>query len=92
MYISTPLSPEVENFQMKIYNPAGNQTPDLLNQRQTCYHLSQHGELYTYKLFVPNANPLHYYVFGFHARQINGVKFGLFSNHARLGQTALHVG
>ena len=26
---------------MKIYYPAGNRTPGLLNQRQTCYHLSQ---------------------------------------------------
>ena len=25
---------------MKIYYPAGDRTPDLLNQRQTCYHLS----------------------------------------------------
>ena len=30
---------------MKIYYPAGDRTPDLLNQRQTCYHLSQCGEL-----------------------------------------------
>ena len=41
MYISTPPSPEVENFQMKIYYPAGDRTSDLLIQRQTCYHLSQ---------------------------------------------------
>ena len=40
VYISTPLSPEVENFQMKTYYPAGDRTPDPLNQRQTCYHLS----------------------------------------------------
>ena len=33
---------------MKIYYPAGDWTPDLLNQRQTCYHLSQHGELRSY--------------------------------------------
>ena len=45
VYISTPRSPEVENFQMKIYYPAGDRTPDLLNQRQTRYHLSQRGEL-----------------------------------------------
>ena len=45
MYISTPPSSEVENFQMKLYYPAGDRTPDLLNQRQTCYHLSQRGEL-----------------------------------------------
>ena len=44
-YISTPPSLEVENFQMKIYYPAWNRTPDLLNQRQTRYHLSQRGEL-----------------------------------------------
>ena len=36
-------SPEVENFQIKIYYPARDWTPDLLNQRQTCYHLSQRG-------------------------------------------------
>ena len=44
VYISTPPSPKFENFQMKIYYPAMDQTPDLLNQRQTCYHLSQRGE------------------------------------------------
>ena len=44
VYISSPPSPEVENFQMKIYYPAGGRTPDLLNQRQICYHLSQRGE------------------------------------------------
>ena len=41
VYISTPPSPKVENFQMKIDYPAGDRTSDLLNQRQTCYHLSQ---------------------------------------------------
>ena len=45
VYISTPPSPEVENFQTKIYYPAGDRNPDLLSQSQTCYHLSQHGEL-----------------------------------------------
>ena len=35
----------IENFQIKIYYPAGDRTPDLLNERQTCYHLSQHVEL-----------------------------------------------
>ena len=30
MYISTPPSPEVENFQIEIYYPAGDRTPDLL--------------------------------------------------------------
>ena len=45
VHLSTPPSPEVENFQIKIYYPAGDRTPDLLNQRQTCYHLSQRGEL-----------------------------------------------
>ena len=45
VYISTPPSPEVENFQIKIYYPAGDRTPDLLNQRQTYYHLNQRGEL-----------------------------------------------
>ena len=33
----TSPSPEVENFQMKIYYPAGDRTPDLLNQKETCY-------------------------------------------------------
>ena len=46
VYISTPPSPEIENFQMKIYYLAGDRTPDLLNQMQTCYHLSQRGELH----------------------------------------------
>ena len=45
MYISSPPSSEVENFQMKSYYLAGERTPDLLNQGQTCYHLSQRGEL-----------------------------------------------
>ena len=44
VYIFTPPSPQVENFEMKIYYPAGDRTPDLLNQKQTCYHLSQCGE------------------------------------------------
>ena len=39
------LAPEIENFQMKIDYPARDRTPDPLNQRQTCYHLSQRGEL-----------------------------------------------
>ena len=39
-----PPSPEVENFQMKIYYPAGDRTTYPLNQRWTCYHLSQHVE------------------------------------------------
>ena len=41
---STPPSPEVENFQIKIYCPARDRTLDPMNQRQTYYHLSQHGE------------------------------------------------
>ena len=44
MYISTPPGPEVEIFQNENYYPAGDRTPDLLNQRQTSYHLSQRGE------------------------------------------------
>ena len=44
MYISTPPCPEVENFQIKIYYPAGDRTSVPLNQRQTCYHLSLRGE------------------------------------------------
>ena len=35
----------VYTIQIKIYYPAGDCTPDLLNQRQKCYHLSQRGEL-----------------------------------------------
>ena len=42
VYISTPPSPEMENFQMKIYYSAGDWTLYPLNQRQTCYHLSLH--------------------------------------------------
>ena len=45
VYISTPPSPKVENFQMEIHYPARDRTPDPLNQKQTCYHLSQCGEL-----------------------------------------------
>ena len=52
VYISTPPSSEVENFQMKIYYPAGDRTPDLLNQRQTCFHLSQRGELSCVMLYI----------------------------------------
>ena len=40
---SPPPNPEIENFQMKIHDLAGDRTPDPLNQRQTCYHLSQRG-------------------------------------------------
>ena len=39
VYISTPPSPEVENYQMKIYYSAGDRTPNLLNHRQTCYNV-----------------------------------------------------
>ena len=45
VYISTLPSAKVENFQMKFYYLAGDRTPDLLNQTQTYYHLSQCGEL-----------------------------------------------
>ena len=52
MYISTPPISEVENFQMKIYYPTEDQTPDLLNQRQACYQrgkpISNHIELKKY--------------------------------------------
>ena len=44
VYISTPPSSEVQDFQIKIYYPAGDRTLDQLNQRQTCYHLSQCGK------------------------------------------------
>ena len=44
VYISTPPSSKDENFQIKIYYPAGDRTPDLLNQKQTCYHLSHRSE------------------------------------------------
>ena len=30
---------------MKVYDSSGDRTPDPLNQRQTCYHLSQRGAL-----------------------------------------------
>ena len=51
MYISTPPNPEVENFQIKIYYPAGDWTPDPLNQGQLCYHLSQRGSTYVEKAY-----------------------------------------
>ena len=35
---------------MKTYYPAVDRTPDLLNQGQTCYRLSQRGELDVEKL------------------------------------------
>ena len=38
-------SPPLLAPKLKIYYPAGDRTPDLLNQRQTCYHLSQCGKL-----------------------------------------------
>ena len=41
VYISSPPSPEVENFQKKIYYLARDKTLDPLIQRQTCYYLSQ---------------------------------------------------
>ena len=46
-----PSSPEVENFQMKIYYPAGDRNPDQLNRRHTCYHLSQRGERSLYLMY-----------------------------------------
>ena len=49
VYIFTPPSPEVENCQMKIYYTAEDRTPDLRNQRQTGYHLSQRGEVFKSK-------------------------------------------
>ena len=52
MYISTSPSAEVENFQIKIHNLVGDRTPDLLNQRQTCYHLIQRGELIILKIMM----------------------------------------
>ena len=48
MYISTPPSPEVENFQMKIYHPARDRSPDLLNQRQTCLPSEPARRAYTF--------------------------------------------
>ena len=38
-------SPPLLAPRLKIYYPTRDRTPDLLNQRQTCYYLSQHGEL-----------------------------------------------
>ena len=40
-------SPPLLALRLKIYYPTGDRTLDLLNQRQTCYHLSQYGELCT---------------------------------------------
>ena len=50
---------EADNFQIKIYYPVGDRTPDLMNQRQTCYHLSQCGELIN--LSYPSYCVLFYY-------------------------------
>ena len=52
------------NIQYILRNPAGDQTLDLLNQRQTCYHLSQRGELiyiYIYIIIWLLGNPEIYY-------------------------------
>ena len=57
MYITTSPSPEVENFQMKIYYPAKDRTLDLLNQRQTCYHMSQRGELFGIMVSASDYHP-----------------------------------
>ena len=37
-----------------MYYPAGDRTPDLLNQRQTCYQLSQRGESVLYFVKQPS--------------------------------------
>ena len=37
------LAPKLKIFKKRYY-PAGDRTLDLVNQRQTCYHLSQRGE------------------------------------------------
>ena len=50
---STPPRPKIENIQMKIYHLAGDQTPDLLDQRQTCYHLSQQGFIILFYIQFP---------------------------------------
>ena len=41
-------------LKIKIYYPAGDWTPVLQNQRQTCYHLSQCGESKTFHIFMTN--------------------------------------
>ena len=43
-------------------------------------------------MYVPMPTHCTITCFGFHARWINGVKCGLFLNHAPLGQTTLRVG
>ena len=49
--------------------------------------------LYTFhKMCVPMPTHCTIVCFEFHARRIDGVKCGLFSNHAPLGQTTLLVG
>ena len=47
---------------------------------------------YTKCVCVPVPTHCTIMCFGFHARWIDGVDFGLFSNHAPLGQTTLRVG
>ena len=43
-------------------------------------------------LFIPMPTHCTITRFGFRARRIDDVECGLFSNHAPLGQTTLHVG
>ena len=44
------------------------------------------------KCVCSNANPLHYYALQVPRKVMDGVKCGLFSNHAPLGRTTLRVG
>ena len=52
LYISIRLSLEVQNFHMKIFDLIRYRTLDPLNQRQTCYHLSQCGGYVLYVKFL----------------------------------------
>ena len=46
------LAPRLKIFKWKFTTPLVDRTPGLLNQRQTCYHLSQVGEHNTLTLLV----------------------------------------
>ena len=44
------LAPRLKIFKLKY--PAGDRTPDLLDQRQTCYHLSERGVIFSKIFYV----------------------------------------
>ena len=68
-----------------------------INMGNVCYYslekiVSSHLLSKKLKVCVPMSTHCTITCFGFHARWIDGVKRGLFSNHAPLGQTTLRGG